>query len=135
MISLEKLQILSPLQKLPKNVGDLGELIVFKALKTCTQSNKSPNLVTLAVSQLRRRGVMSGIFCRQSSCGKVHTLSQCDQICQNLDTGDFLSLWRFFKSLAIFIRYLQPRSHEGVFYEVSCCVRSFQHINELAQLL
>ena len=28
MISLEKLKVLSPLQKLPKNVGDLGKLIV-----------------------------------------------------------------------------------------------------------
>ena len=28
MISLEKLQILTPLQKLPKNVGVLGKLIV-----------------------------------------------------------------------------------------------------------
>ena len=28
MISLEKLMILTPLQKLPKNVGDLGKLIV-----------------------------------------------------------------------------------------------------------
>ena len=28
MISLEKLKILKPLQKLPKNVGDLGKLIV-----------------------------------------------------------------------------------------------------------
>ena len=28
MISLEKLKILTPLQKLPKNVGDLGKLIV-----------------------------------------------------------------------------------------------------------
>ena len=33
MISLEKLKILTPLQKLPKNVGDLGQLIVAKALK------------------------------------------------------------------------------------------------------
>ena len=30
MISLEKLNILTPLQKLPKNVGDLRELIVAK---------------------------------------------------------------------------------------------------------
>ena len=30
MISLEKLTIMTPLQKLPKNVGDLGKLIVFK---------------------------------------------------------------------------------------------------------
>ena len=28
MISLEKIKILTPLQKLPKNVGDLGKLIV-----------------------------------------------------------------------------------------------------------
>ena len=28
MISLEKLKILTPLQKLPKNVGDLGKFIV-----------------------------------------------------------------------------------------------------------
>ena len=28
MISLEKLKILTPLQKLPKNVGDLGKLII-----------------------------------------------------------------------------------------------------------
>ena len=33
MISLEKLMILTPLQKLPKNVGDLGKLIVAKGLK------------------------------------------------------------------------------------------------------
>ena len=30
MISLEKLKILTPLQKLPNNVGDLGKLIVAK---------------------------------------------------------------------------------------------------------
>ena len=33
MISLEKLKILAPLQKLPKNVGDLGKLIVAKGFK------------------------------------------------------------------------------------------------------
>ena len=47
MISREKLKILTPLQKLPKNVWDLGKLIVAKALKMCRKSNKSPNLVTL----------------------------------------------------------------------------------------
>ena len=30
MISLEKLNILAPTQKLPKTVGDLGKLIVAK---------------------------------------------------------------------------------------------------------
>ena len=31
MISVEKLKILTPLQKLPKNVGDLGKLIVAQS--------------------------------------------------------------------------------------------------------
>ena len=33
MILLEKLKILTPLQKLPKNVGDLGKLIVAKGFE------------------------------------------------------------------------------------------------------
>ena len=33
MISLEKLKILTLLQKLPKNVGDFGKLIVAKGFK------------------------------------------------------------------------------------------------------
>ena len=33
MISLEKLKILTPIQKLPKNVEDLGKLIVAKGNK------------------------------------------------------------------------------------------------------
>ena len=33
MISLEKLKILTPLQKLPKNVGDLGKWITAKGFK------------------------------------------------------------------------------------------------------
>ena len=33
MVSLEKLQILTPLQKLPKNVGDLAKLIAAKGFK------------------------------------------------------------------------------------------------------
>ena len=33
MISQEKLKILTPLQKLPKNVGDLGKLIMPKVFK------------------------------------------------------------------------------------------------------
>ena len=33
MISLEKLKILTPLQKLPKNVGDLGKKIVAKGFE------------------------------------------------------------------------------------------------------
>ena len=33
MISLEKLKILTPLQKFPKNVGDQGKLIVAKGFE------------------------------------------------------------------------------------------------------
>ena len=33
MISQEKFKILTPLQKMPKNVGDLGKLIVAKGSK------------------------------------------------------------------------------------------------------
>ena len=33
MISLEKRMILTPLQQLPKNVGDLGKLIVANGYK------------------------------------------------------------------------------------------------------
>ena len=33
MISLEKWSILTNLQKLPKNVGDLGQIIVAKGFK------------------------------------------------------------------------------------------------------
>ena len=38
MISLQKLQILTTLQKLPMNVGDLGKLIV------ATRSEKMPKV-------------------------------------------------------------------------------------------
>ena len=51
MISLDKLKILKPLQKLPENVGDLGKKWLPKALKRCPKSNKFPNLVTLVVKQ------------------------------------------------------------------------------------
>ena len=47
MISLEKLKILTPLQKLPKNRRDLGILIVASDFESCPKSNKSSNLVTL----------------------------------------------------------------------------------------
>ena len=49
MISVEKLKVLTPLQKLPKNVGDSGKLIVAKGFKTCPKFNESPNLVTLVI--------------------------------------------------------------------------------------
>ena len=40
MISIEKWLILTPLQKLPKYVGDLGKLIVAKGFKKLTKVQK-----------------------------------------------------------------------------------------------
>ena len=53
MISLEKLNIFTPLKKLPNNIGDLGKLIVAKGFKSCPMSKKSPNLVTLHAAFIR----------------------------------------------------------------------------------
>ena len=47
MISPDEWKILTHLQKLPKNVGYLDQLIVEIALKSCPKCNKSLNLVTL----------------------------------------------------------------------------------------
>ena len=38
---------MTPLQKLPKNVGDLGKLIAAKGFKFFPKCKNSPNLVTL----------------------------------------------------------------------------------------
>ena len=55
MISLEKLKILTPLQKLSNNVGDLGKLIVAKGYKKLPKiQKKPPNLVTLVHGMVRR---------------------------------------------------------------------------------
>ena len=40
MISLEKLKFLTPLQKLPKSVGELGKLIVAKGFEKLTKVQK-----------------------------------------------------------------------------------------------
>ena len=48
---------LTPLQQLPKNVGDLGKFIVAKGFKSCPKSNKSPNLVTLFPTDRLKCGV------------------------------------------------------------------------------
>ena len=49
MISLEKWKFLKPLQKLPKNVGNLGKIIVAIGFESCPKCNNAPNLVTLIV--------------------------------------------------------------------------------------
>ena len=48
MISLEKWMIVTPLQKLPNNVGDLGKIVVVTGLEWLPKVQKSPNLVTLS---------------------------------------------------------------------------------------
>ena len=76
MISLEKLKILTPLQKLLKNVGDLGKLIVAKGFEKCPKFNKLPNLVTLVTkskSGMRFRSDVEPLTCtasraRRTSC-------------------------------------------------------------------
>ena len=47
MISLEKWMILTPLQKLSNNVGNLGKIIVATCFEWLPKVQKSPNLVTL----------------------------------------------------------------------------------------
>ena len=41
MISVEKLKILTPFQKLPKNVGDLGKINCCQWLEKAAQSAKN----------------------------------------------------------------------------------------------
>ena len=60
MISLEKWLILRPLQKLPKNGEDLGNLIAAQGFKKL--SNKSPNLVTLFTYQLCFRKLVTNSY-------------------------------------------------------------------------
>ena len=43
MISLEKCMILATLQKLPKNVGDLGKFMVAKGFKKLPKVQKIAN--------------------------------------------------------------------------------------------
>ena len=54
MISLEKLRTFTPLQKLPKNVVDLGKQIVATGFENFPKVQKSPNLVTLLSSNITK---------------------------------------------------------------------------------
>ena len=63
IILLEKLYILKFLQKLPKNLGDLGKFIAAKGFKNFPKSNKSPNLVTLILSSVGEEGIKVGQLC------------------------------------------------------------------------
>ena len=50
--------ILAPLQKLPKNVGDLGKLIVAKGFKKLPKVQKLPNLVALLIKLVSILGLI-----------------------------------------------------------------------------
>ena len=45
-----KIKDFDTFKKLPKNVGDLGKLIVAKGFKKWPKANKSPHLVTLGTT-------------------------------------------------------------------------------------
>ena len=53
--------ILAPLQKLPKNVEDLGKLIVAKGFKKLPKVQKSPTLVTLIVGEQAKHSTSAPI--------------------------------------------------------------------------
>ena len=55
MISLEKRIILTPLQKLPKNVRDLGKLIVAKGFKKLPKVQKFAQSGHTARNKQKRR--------------------------------------------------------------------------------
>ena len=54
MISLENDRFLTLLQKLPKDLGDLGKLIVAKGFKKLPKVQKIANLVTMCGRALKR---------------------------------------------------------------------------------
>ena len=52
-ISLEKIKDFDTFTKIPLECGRFGQIYLFsKALKSCRKSNKSPNLVTLILSNV-----------------------------------------------------------------------------------
>ena len=54
MISLEKCMILATLQKLPKNVGDLGKFMVAKGFKKLPKVQKIANYGQTFCNQIPR---------------------------------------------------------------------------------
>ena len=55
----------------PKNVEDLGKLILAKSFQSCPKSNNSPNLVTLTMMPVRSKpleGLLVSLKCTQQIC-------------------------------------------------------------------
>ena len=67
MISLVKLKIFTPLQKMPKNVRELGKLLAVKAFEKLPKVQKLPNLVTLPESE-----ILKGV---RETLGRSHGLT------------------------------------------------------------
>ena len=53
--------ILTPLQKLPNNAGDLGKIIVATCFEWLPKVQKSPNLVTLLRGKVVSDHIMLGV--------------------------------------------------------------------------
>ena len=56
--------ILTTLEKLPKNVGDLGKSIVAKCFEKLPKVQKSPNMVTLPRADIWEALC---VFCKETS--------------------------------------------------------------------
>ena len=80
MISLEKLKILTPLLKLLKNVGDLGNLIVAKGFKKLPNhpiwSHWAPTTVTCLLT-IRLPQVNNYLLMTCSTNGQVQLSHRC----------------------------------------------------------
>ena len=63
MISLEKLKILAPTQKLPKTVGDLSKLIVAKGFKKLPKVQKIAKSGHAGLMAMVRGGVFNTKKC------------------------------------------------------------------------
>ena len=97
MISIEKLMILAPVQKLPKNVGDLGKLIVAPGFEKLPKVHKSPNLVTLPSSCVNEGFVESFRLLQIWFCD---TFSQLRIIC-NFWNDDYYSFYAVVELLSL----------------------------------
>ena len=76
MMILQKFKILSPLQKLPKNVRDLGKSIAAKGFEKLPKVQISPNLVTLVSSMRPLVTIYLVAFCKVLGMGRSRMPNQ-----------------------------------------------------------
>ena len=113
MISLEKLQILTPLKTLPNNVGDLGKLIVANGFEKLpkvqyiTQSGHTGGNESIASFLL--------IFCGPNRCGRRERSGT--NICSNVATSVVTEKYSFNRKL--FQRDKMGQLHNGSKLKVS----------------